>query len=101
MRQCIIIACMLLVQTASAQIENRSTELGKALLECRYECIQKLDTLGTQEVVDTMYLRVGEKISQFYPYSVFFADSLANEPKGSEGKQNKCSPCSQIYCLEK
>ena len=87
MRQFIIIACMLLVQTASAQIEKRSTELGKALLECRYECVQKLDTLGTQEVVDTMYLRVGEKVSQFYPYSVFFADSLANEPKGSEGKK--------------
>ena len=46
MRQFIIIACMLLVQTASAQIEKRSTELGKALLECRYECVQKLDTLG-------------------------------------------------------
>ena len=71
-----MIACMLLAQTVCAQIEKRSTELDKALWECRYECVQKIDTLGTQEMVDTMYLRIGDKVSQFYSYSAFYADSL-------------------------
>ena len=87
MKGIIMIACMLLVQTVYAQIEKRSTELDKAIWECRYECVQKIDTLGTQELVDTMYLRIGNKVSQFYSYSAFYADSLANEPKGSVGQK--------------
>lgn len=68
----------------SAQIEKTSSILEPSILECKYQCIQKLDTLGTISVTDTMILRIGKNISQFYAYSTFHLDSLASDPEGKE-----------------
>ena len=66
-----------------AQIETITQVIEPALLECRYKWIQKTDTLGTKTVVDTMVLRIGKNVSQSYPQSTFFGDSLVNTPNGS------------------
>ena len=45
----LIFICILAVVAAdlNAQIEKISKVLEPAVLECRYQCIQKLDTLGS------------------------------------------------------
>ena len=52
----LIFICILAVVAAdlNAQIEKISKVLEPAVLECRYQCIQKLDTLGVTSVTDTM-----------------------------------------------
>lgn len=58
----LIFICILAVVAAdlNAQIEKISKVLEPAVLECRYQCIQKLDTLGVTSVTDTMILRIGK-----------------------------------------
>ena len=70
----LIFICILAVVAAdlNAQIEKTSKVLEPAVLECRYQCIQKLDTLGVTSVTDTMILRIGKNISQFYACSTFY-----------------------------
>ena len=82
----LIFICILAVVAAdlNAQIEKISKVLEPAVLECRYQCIQKLDTLGVTSVTDTMILRIGKNISQFYACSTFYLDSLVCSPQGSE-----------------
>lgn len=67
-----------------AQIETITQVIEPALLECRYKWVQKTDTLGTKTVVDTMVLRIGKNVSQSYPQSTFFGDSLCSSPEGGE-----------------
>lgn len=67
-----------------AQIETITQVIEPALLECRYKWVQKTDTLGTGIAVDTMVLRIGKNVSQSYPQSTFFGDSLVNTPNGGE-----------------
>ena len=67
-----------------AQIETITQVIEPALLECRYQWVQKTDTLGTTTVVDTMVLRIGKNVSQSYPQSTFFGDSLCSSPEGGE-----------------
>lgn len=80
----ILFTLLLALQAAQAQIENITRVIEPALLECRYKWVQKKDTLGTDIVVDTMVLRIGKNVSQCYPQSTFFVDSLANTPDGRE-----------------
>ena len=75
---------LLALQAAQAQIETITQVIEPALLECRYKWVQKKDTLGTDIVVDTMVLRIGKNVSQCYPQSTFFVDSLVNTPDGRE-----------------
>lgn len=76
-----LLSFLLPVQT---QIENMIQPIEPALLECRYQWIQKTDTLGTEIAVDTMVLRIGKSVSQCYPQSTFSTDSLVNTPNGDE-----------------
>lgn len=77
-----ILLCIL--PHAQAQIDHITQIIEPSLLECKYQWIQKQDTLKNNVVIDTMILRIGKNVSQCYPYSTFKIDSLANDPKGSE-----------------
>ena len=83
-RTTIFFTMLLFLQAAQAQIESMMQTIEPALLECRYQWIQKTDTLGTEIAVDTMVLRIGKKVSQCYPQSTFSMDSLVNTPNGGE-----------------
>lgn len=83
-RTTIFFTLLLALQTAQAQIETITQVIEPALLECRYKWVQKKDTLGTDIVVDTMVLHIGKNVSQCYPQSTFFVDSLVNTPDGRE-----------------
>lgn len=78
------ILAIVVVDNLNAQIEKTSKVLEPAVLECQYQCIQKLDTLGTTSVTDTMILRIGKNVSQFYACSAFYLDSLVCTPQGDE-----------------
>ena len=56
--------------------------LEPSVLVCQYECVKKVDTLGTDKNCETMILRIGKKISQFYAYLSFYCDSMFNDPTG-------------------
>lgn len=61
-----------------AQIEQYTRVLEPSVLVCQYECVKKVDTLGTDKNCETMILRIGKKISQFYAYLSFYCDSMFN-----------------------
>ena len=65
-----------------AQIEQYTRVLEPSVLVCQYECVKKVDTLGTDKNCETMILRIGKKISQFYAYLSFYCDSMFNDPTG-------------------
>ena len=70
-RTTIFFTLLLFLQAAQAQIESMMQTIEPALLECRYQWIQKTDTLGTEIAVDTMVLRIGRpgtKIINRYYY---------------------------------
>lgn len=85
----IFFTLLLALQAAQAQIESMIQTIEPALLECRYQWIQKTDTLGTEIAVDTMVLRIGKKVSQCYPQSTFSMDSLVNTPMEAKYSCNR------------
>ena len=44
-----------------AQIEQYTRVLEPSVLVCQYECVKKVDTLGTDKNCETMILRIGKK----------------------------------------
>lgn len=83
----IVLLCifaMMIANDLNAQIEKTTEIIEPAMMECRYRCTQKLDTLGTEVAVDTMVLRVGKNTSQFYACSTLYIDSMAADPQGGK-----------------
>lgn len=44
-----------------AQIEQYTRVLEPSVLVCQYECVKKVDTLGTDKNCETMILRIGKR----------------------------------------
>lgn len=65
-----------------AQLEDKKKELEPCILECKYELVMQFDTVDVSQRKDMMLLRIGENVSQFYPYSTFYSDSLTSTPDG-------------------
>lgn len=68
--------------SAHAQTVGFTKELEPAILQCKYKCTMKLDTLGTDTKTDRMILRIGQNISQFYSYTAYRTDSIWKTPNG-------------------
>ena len=54
-------------------------------MEVHYLHTMQIDTIRlNQTETDSMILRIGEHVSQFFSWHKFYYDSLWNDPKGRE-----------------
>lgn len=83
MRTILLLLCLWNISICTrAQIEKHTRILEPSILVCQYDCVKKVDTLGTDTSEDRMILRIGKNASQFYAYSRFHNDSMCCDPKG-------------------
>lgn len=71
-----------------AQIEQYTRVLEPSVLVCQYECVKKVDTLGTDKNCETMILRIGKKIASsmlIFPFIVIPCSMIPQE-EGFGGK---------------
>ena len=79
----ILLLCLLATPVyLQAQIKQYTRVLEPSILVCQYECIKKVDTLGTDKDRERMILRIGKNVSQFYAYLAFYCDSMFYDPTG-------------------
>ncbi len=64
-------------------LSQKHEVLEPALLEVRYKLVMQQDTIHKNNgMVDSMILRIGDRVSQFFSYRTFYYDSIWTDPEG-------------------
>ena len=64
----------------------------QAILEVHYYKTMQQDTIRKNKIeTDSMILRIGNDVSQFYSYHTFFYDSIWNDPSGRKKEIGRAS----------
>lgn len=70
---------------SSASFAQQHQPIEMEVLEVHYRHTMQQDTIRKNKMeTDSMILRIGKNVSQFFSYHTFYHDSIWNDPKGRE-----------------
>ena len=77
------IVCFIVIFNLTSLSSPKQKVLGYSIIEVHYQLYMHEDTIRkNKEVIDSMILRIGEDISQFFSYHTFYYDSLWTDTNG-------------------